>query len=221
MQAKRLLEIGVDPLQRRLFHHWNSRQAYRHVSAYARVNGETPRNDSYQRLVESNFTGWRLEVGGLVRKKLDLSLNDLRQMPYQTQTTLHRCIQGWSYFAQWAGVPVSAIMEACQPLPKARFLVFYTLDEKWEKPGHGNYYEVIDLEIAVHTQTILAYEMNHEPLPVPYGAPLRLRVENQLGYKMVKWINRLEFVDSFKYIGKGQGGWRDDVLHYSPSDAGI
>src|SRR6266516_19633 len=220
-QAKRLLEMGVDPLQRLLFHHWDSRQAYRHVSAYARVNGETPRNDSYQRLVASNFTGWRLEVGGLIRKKLDLSLNDLRQMPYQTQTTLHRCIQGWSYFAQWAGVPVSAIMEACQPLPKARFLVFYTLDEKWEKPGHGNYYEVIDLEIAVHTQTILAYEMNHQPLPVPYGAPLRLRVENQLGYKMAKWINQLEFVDSFKYIGKGQGGWRDDVLHYSPSVAGI
>jgi len=112
-------------------------------------------------------------------------------------------------------------MDACQPLPNARFLVFYTLDEKWEKPGHGNYYEVIDLEIAVHPQTILAYEMNHQPLPVPYGAPLRLRVENQLGYKMAKWINRLEFVDSFKYIGKGQGGWRDDVLHYSPSDAGI
>ncbi len=221
MQAKRLLEIGVDPLQRRLFHHWNSRQAYRHVSAYARVNGLPPRNHIYQRLVESNFTEWRLEVRGLVRKKLDLSLNDLRQMPYQTQTTLHRCVQGWSYFAQWAGAPVSAIMDACQPLPNARFLVFYTLDEKWEKPGHGNYYEVIDLEIAVHTQTILAYEMNHQPLPVPYGAPLRLRVENQLGYKMAKWINRLEFVDSFKYIGKGQGGWRDDVLHYSPSDAGI
>jgi sulfoxide reductase catalytic subunit YedY len=220
-QAKWLLEIGVDPLKRFLFHHWDSRQDYRHVSAYARVNGRPPRNETYQRLVASNFTDWRLEVSGLVRQNLSLSLNDLHQMPRQTQTTLHCCIQGWTYFAQWAGVPVSTIMDACQPLPKARFLVFYTLDEKWERPGHGNYYEVIDLEIAARLQTILAYEMNHQPLPVPYGAPLRLRAENQLGYKMAKWINRLEFVDSFKQIGKGQGGWREDVLHYHPSDAGI
>ena len=154
-------------------------------------------------------------------KKLRLSLGDLRQMPRQTQTTLHTCIQGWSYFAQWTGVPVSAIMDKCELLPKARFLVLYTLDEKWERPGHGYYYEVIDPEIARLSQTILAYEMNGQPLPVPYGAPLRLRVENQLGYKMAKWINRIEFVDTFEQIGKGQGGWRDDVLHYYPSDAGI
>jgi methionine sulfoxide reductase catalytic subunit len=221
IQAKRLLEIGVDPLRRLLFHHWHSRQDYRHVSAYARVNGRSPRNETYERLVSSNFTEWRLEVSGLVRQELHLSLRDLRHMQRQTQTTLHWCIQGWSYFAQWAGVPVSAIMDACQPLPNARFLVLYTLDEKWERPGHGYYYEVIDLEIAAHPQTILAYEMNRQPLPVPHGAPLRLRVENQLGYKMAKWIHRLEFVDSFKRIGKGQGGWRDDVLHYYPSDAGI
>ncbi len=220
-RAKRLLELGVDPLRQFLFHHLDSRQNYKHVSAYARVNGRPPRNETYQRLVASNFAEWRLEVSGLVRKNLDLSLNDLRQMPRQTQTTLHCCIQGWSYFAQWAGVPLSAIMDKCDLLPNARFLVFYTLDEKWEKPGHGYYYEVIDLEIARLSQTILAYEMNHQPLPIPHGAPLRLRVENQLGYKMAKWINRLEFVDSFKHIGEGQGGWRDDVLHYYPSDAGI
>lgn len=221
MQAKRLLEVGVDPLRRFLFHHWESRQAYRHVSAYARVNGRPPRNETYQRLVASNFTEWRLEVSGFVGKNLSFSLADLRQMPRQTQITLHYCIQGWSYFAHWAGVPVSAIIEACQPLPSARFLVFYTMDEKWERPGHGYYYEVIDLEMAGQPQTILAYEMNRETLPVPHGAPLRLRLESQLGYKMAKWINRLEFVDSFKQIGKGQGGWRDDVLHYYPSDAGI
>jgi DMSO/TMAO reductase YedYZ molybdopterin-dependent catalytic subunit len=80
---------------------------------------------------------------------------------------------------------------------------------------------VIDLELAVQPQTILAYEMNGRPLPVPHGAPLRLRVENQLGYKMAKWINRIEVVDSFKHIGNGQGGWRDDVLHYYPLDAGL
>ena len=220
-QAKRLLEIGVDPLRRLLFHHWDSRQEYRHISAYARTNGKPPRNEIYERLAAANFTGWRLEVSGLVGKNLSLSLNDLSQMRRQTQITLHCCIQGWSYFAQWAGVAVSSIIDKCRPLPNARFLVFHTLDEKWERPGHGYYYEVIDLELAMQSQTILADEMNGRPLPVPYGAPLRLRVENQLGYKMAKWINRIEVVNSFKHIGKGQGGWRDDVLHYYPLDAGL
>jgi DMSO/TMAO reductase YedYZ molybdopterin-dependent catalytic subunit len=215
------LELGVGPLRRFLFHHWDSRQKYERVSAYARVNGRPPRNQTYERLAAVNFKDWRLELSGMAAKKLSLSLDNLRQMPCQTQTTLHICIQGWSYFAQWTGVPVSAIIDQCDLLPDARFLVFHTLDEKWERPGHGYYYEVIDLEIARLPQTILAYEMNGRPLPVPYGAPLRLRVENQLGYKMAKWINRIEFVDTFEHIGKGQGGWRDDVLHYYPSDAGI
>jgi sulfoxide reductase catalytic subunit YedY len=220
-QTKRLLEIGVDSLRRLLFHHWDSRQVYSQVSAYARINGRPPRNETYCKLAASGFADWRLEVTGLVNRNLSLSLNDLHQMPRQTQTTLHRCIQGWSYLAQWTGVPVSAIMAACKPLPNARFLVFHTLDEKWERPGHGNYYEVIDWELAMQSQTILAYEMNCQPLPVVHGAPLRLRVENQLGYKMAKWVNRIEVVRSFKHFGKGQGGWRDDLLHYYPSDAGI
>jgi DMSO/TMAO reductase YedYZ molybdopterin-dependent catalytic subunit len=220
-QAKRLLEIGIDPLRRFLFHHWDSRQNYRHISAYARINGKPPRNEIFERLAAANFTDWRLEVDGLVEKSLSVSLNDLYRMRRQTQTTLHCCIQGWSYFAQWAGVPVSSIMDICRPLPNARFLVFHTLDEKCERPGHGYYYEVIDLELAVQPQTILAYEMNGRALPIPHGAPLRLRVENQLGYKMAKWINRIEVVDSVKHIGNGQGGWRDDVLHYYPLDAGV
>jgi methionine sulfoxide reductase catalytic subunit len=220
-QAKRLLEIGIDSLRRLLFHHWESRQVYSHASAYARINGRPPRNESYRKLAASGFADWRLEVTGLVKRTLSLSLNDLHQMPRQTQTTLHCCIQGWSYLAQWAGVPVSAIMDACEPLPNAHFLVFHTMDEKWERPGHGYYYEVIDLKLAMQAQTILAYEMNRQPLPVVHGAPLRLRVENQLGYKMAKWVKRVEFVNSFEHLGKGQGGWRDDLLHYYPSDAGI
>jgi len=219
--AKRLLEIGVSPLQRLLFHHWDSRQACRQISAYARVNGHPPRNEIYQRLAATNFAEWRLEVNGLVGTELRLSLNDLYQLPRQTQTTLHCCIQGWSYLARWEGLPLSSIIDACRPLAEARFLVFRTLDEKWEKPGHGHYYEVIDLETAGRPQTILAYGMNGQTLPVAHGAPLRLRVENQLGYKMAKWINRIEFVSSFKQIGQGQGGWRDDLLHYDPSVAGI
>jgi len=220
-QAKRLLEIGIAPLKRFLFHHWDSQQNYSHASAYARINGRPPRNEIYRKLAASEFADWRLDVTGLVKRNLSLSLNDLHHMPRQTQTTLHCCIQGWTYLAQWTGVPVCAIMDVCKPLPDARFLVFHTLDEKWERPGHGYYYEVIDLELAVQPQTILAYEMNGRPLPVVHGAPLRLRVENQLGYKMAKWVTQIEFVNSFKHFGKGQGGWRDDLLHYYPSDAGI
>lgn len=220
-RAKCLLEIGVEPLRRLLFHHWDSRQEYRRVSVYARINGKPPHNETYERLAAANFTDWQLEVSGLIGKNLSLSINDLYQMRRQTQTTLHCCIQGWSYFAQWTGVPVSSILDLCRPQPNARFLVFHTLDEKWESPGYGYYYEVIDLELAVQSQTILAFEMNGRPLSVPHGAPLRLRVENQLGYKMAKWINRIELVNSFEHIGKGQGGWRDDVLHYYPLDAGL
>lgn len=221
VRTKRLLEIGVDPLQRLLFHHWDSRQNHRRVSEFARVNGHPPRNETYLRLAAGQFKDWRLELDGLTSSSISLSLDELRQMPRQTQTTLHMCIQGWSYYAQWAGVAVSTLLEICPPLPTARFLVFHTLDEKWERPGHGYYFEVIDLEIAQLSQTILAYEMNNEPLSIAHGAPLRLRVENQLGYKMAKWVNRIEFVESFAQIGRGQGGWRDDVLNYSPSDAGI
>jgi methionine sulfoxide reductase catalytic subunit len=142
-------------------------------------------------------------------------------MPRSTQSTLHVCIQGWSYFASWAGVRIAALLAQARPTPGARYLVFHTLDEKWERPGHGYYYEVLDIETARRPQVILAYAMNGEPLAVEHGAPLRLRVEHQLGYKMAKWINRIELVEDFRGVGGGQGGWRDDVLNYYPSDAGI
>jgi len=220
-RAKKLLEIGIDPLRRALFHHWASRQKHDRISAYARTNGRPPRNETYRRLAENGFAEWRLEIKGLVAKPGTLSLEDLRAMPRTTQSTLHVCIQGWTYFAEWGGVSLSEILNRYEPLPNARYLVFHTLDEKWESPGHGYYYEVIDLETAQKPQIILAYEMNGEPLPIPHGAPLRLRVEHQLGYKMAKWVRAIEFVEDFRHIRKGQGGWRDDVLNYYPSDAGI
>lgn len=218
---KRLLELGIDPLKRLTFHHWTSKQDHRPVSPYARVNGRPPKNDAYARSVAGGFEDWRLRIDGLVEVPLSLSLAELRAMARGTQSTLHVCIQGWTYFATWAGVPVAHLLEQARPKPGARYLVFHTVDEKWEHPGHGHYYEVIDLETARAPQVILAYEMNGAPLPVEHGAPLRLRVEHQLGYKMAKWVNRIELVESFRGIGKGQGGWRDDVLHYYPSDAGI
>ncbi|AUX38276.1 oxidoreductase [Sorangium cellulosum] len=220
-RTKRLLEIGVDPLRRALFHHWAPRQRRDRISAVARTNGRPPRNEAYRRLAEGGFAAWRLEIKGLVAKPGRLSLEDLRAMPPRTQSTLHVCIQGWSYFAEWTGVAVSDLLDRHEPLDSARYLVFHTLDEKWESPGHGHYYEVIDLETARMPQVILAYEMNGQPLPIPHGAPLRLRVEHQLGYKMAKWVCAIELVEDFRRIGKGQGGWRDDVLNYYPSDAGI
>jgi DMSO/TMAO reductase YedYZ molybdopterin-dependent catalytic subunit len=219
--TKRLLELGIDPLKRLMFHHWSSRQDHGHVSPYARVNGRPPKNEAYTRSVAAGFEDWRLLVDGLVEAPLCLSIAELRAMPRGTQSTLHVCIQGWTYFAAWAGVRVAYLLEEARPKPAARYLVFHTLDEKWERPGHGNYYEVIDLETARRPQVILAYEMNGAQLPVEHGAPLRLRVEHQLGYKMAKWVHRIELVEDFRGIGKGQGGWRDDVLNYYPSDAGI
>jgi DMSO/TMAO reductase YedYZ molybdopterin-dependent catalytic subunit len=161
----------------------------------------------------------RLVIDGLVEQPMSLSLAD--KMSPGSQSTLHACIQGWRYFASWTGVPIADLLDAARPSSEARYLVFHTLDEKWEVPGHGNFYEVIDLETARRPQVILAYEMNGAPLPIAHGAPLRLRVEHQLGYKMAKWVTRIELVADFRGIGKGQGGWRDDLLDYYPSDAGI
>lgn len=219
--VKRLLELGIDPLKRLLFHHWKSRQHHRSISPTPRANGRVPRNESYVQSRAAGFEDWRLRVEGLVEQPLCLTLADLRAMPPVTQSTLHVCIQGWTYFASWKGARVAHLLELVRPKPAARFVVFHTLDEKWEHPGHGDYYEVIDLETARAPQVILAYDMNGAPLPVEHGAPLRLRVEHQLGYKMAKWVHRIELVEDFRDIGLGQGGWRDDVLHYYPSSAGI
>lgn len=229
LRVKKLLEIGIDPLRKWLFHHWTPKQDYDHVSDYARANGEPPRNDTYQQLLANDFEDFELTVDGLVETPLSFSLDELRELPRQSHTTRHDCIQGWGYYAQWAGVPVSEFIERCEPKPEARYAVFWTLDEKWEysedgpeEPvDNGYYYEVIDLEKAQEPQTFLAYEMNDEPLPVAHGAPLRLRMESQLGYKMAKWVCRIEFVEEYDHIGQGEGGWRDDVLDYYPSDAGI
>jgi DMSO/TMAO reductase YedYZ molybdopterin-dependent catalytic subunit/thiosulfate reductase cytochrome b subunit len=219
--VKKRLETGIDRLRWLLFHHWRSEQNYNRRSSYARVNGRPPRDAAFLRHLSTNFEGFRIEIGGLVERPLSLSMDELRRLPKKTQTTLHTCIQGWTFVAQWGGVAVSDLIELCRPSPGAKYLVFHTLDDKWERPGRGYYYEVIDLALARKPQTILAYEMNNEPLPLSHGAPLRLRIESQLGYKMAKWVSAIEFVESFADIGRGQGGWRDDALNYYPLDAGI
>ncbi len=171
-----------------------------------------------------NFADYILEAGGLVETPVRLTLADLRAMPKQTQVTKHCCIQGWSGVAEWSGVSLSHIVALCRPLPAARYIVFYAFDNKSTSEPHaqgpGYFYGTIRLELAKDPQTILAYEMNGQPLPIDHGAPLRLRVETQLGFTMVKYIRAIEFVENYEHIGRGQGGWREDYQYFS-QEAGI
>jgi DMSO/TMAO reductase YedYZ molybdopterin-dependent catalytic subunit len=212
-----VLQRVIDPLQARLLQPLSSRQHYQpqDVTADPRPNGRPPRHQAYLDLVEQRFNGWRFEVGGLVEQPLWLTLDELRGLAPERQITQHKCIQGWSYVAAWQGVPLSALLDRCRPTPSARYILFRTFDDKWEEPGHGEYYSVIDLELARAPQTLLAYDMNGQPLPTAFGAPLRLRLESQLGYKMVKWVRSMELIASYDDIGAGYGGWRADLLHYS------
>ena len=218
-RVQRILGGVTEPVRRALLHHVVSRQAYTKsdVSPFFRVNGYPPTSREYQELSSSRFEHWRLRVHGLVEVPLELSLSDLRAMPSSTQITLHHCIQGWSAVAEWTGVAVAEVMSRCKPLPSARYLLLRGFDE----PIEGRtYYESLDLELARHPQTLLAYAMNGESLPIPYGAPCRLRAETQLGFKMVKYLHSIELVESYREIGDGQGGYREDVQFYG-SEAGI
>jgi DMSO/TMAO reductase YedYZ molybdopterin-dependent catalytic subunit len=212
------LQRLVDPLQRLLLQGLVSDQTYPAdaISPVPRPNGRPPHDPDWQRLAADGFQHFTLHVSGLVRHPLDLTLEDLRALPAASQTTKHVCIQGWSQIVSWKGVSLAELLERAHPLPDARYLLFRTFDDKWEHAGeHGYFYGVVDLDIARHPQSILAYEMNGVPLPVPFGAPLRLRLESQLGYKMVKWIRSVELVADYRTIGEGKGGWREDVLYYS------
>jgi DMSO/TMAO reductase YedYZ molybdopterin-dependent catalytic subunit len=177
-----------------------------------RPNGITsPDDDSYKELLTNGFADWRLEVFGLVEKPLTLPLAQLQSMPSRTQITRHDCVEGWSCIAKWTGVPLSLILDEARPKPKARYVVFHCMDTiERGLAGDIKYYGSIDLADGRHRQTILAYGMNGRPLPVENGAPLRVRVERQLGYKMPKYLRKIELVDSFGRIGKGRGGYWED-----------
>jgi DMSO/TMAO reductase YedYZ molybdopterin-dependent catalytic subunit len=152
------------------------------ISPTFRANGTTlPDDAGYQNMASDDFVNWRLEVGGLVERPLSLSLAELRQLPARTQITRHDCVEGWSCIGKWKGPMLSTILD-----------------------------RVIDLIDAFHPQTILAYEMNDARLPVEHGAPLRLRVERQLGYKMAKYVMRIEAVESLTGLGEGNGGYWED-----------
>ena len=182
------------------------------LSPVFKANGTAdPGSEDYGRLKENNFADWRLIVNGMVQRPLELSLADLKAMPSRTQITRHDCVEGWSAIGKWTGVPLGLVLEKAGLAPGARYAVFYCADELEQTlDGSGRYYESIDLVDAWHPQTILAYGMNGKDLEVAHGAPLRLRVERQLGYKHAKYVMRIELIDSFKGIWGGKGGFWED-----------
>ncbi len=220
--VRRVLGPVIAIVRRGLLRRLNSRQDYpvRRLSPEHRVNGKPPTADSYKVMAVHNFVDWRLRVGGLVENPVTLDLAALRSLSEpHTQRVLHNCIQGWTSIGEWSGLPLAQLMDLVRPLPQARYICFMTMqnnstDEPSAKGG-GHFYEVMDLALARKPQTLLAYAMNGQPLPIQHGAPLRLRVETQVGFKMAKWINQIEFVNDYAEIGRGAGGWREDNVHYS------
>jgi DMSO/TMAO reductase YedYZ molybdopterin-dependent catalytic subunit len=178
------------------------------ISRYFKANGNPPPiTIDYTSDAAKQWISWRLEVTGLVKQPARFSLGELRALPSRTQITRHDCVEGWSAIAKWKGVPLAEIIQRAQPTPEAKYVVFHCMDT--DDKG-ANYYESIDFRDATHPQTILAYEMNDRALPVDHGAPLRLRVETQLGYKMAKYIRRIDFVSSYNQIAQGKGGYWED-----------
>ena len=182
------------------------------LSPVFKANGtQMPDSDEYARLLETKFASWRLLIDGKVHQPLRLSLEELKRLPSRTQITRHDCVEGWSAIGKWTGVPLGLLLQTAGLRPDAHYVVFHCADELEQSlDGSGRYYESIDLIDAFHPQTILAYGMNGQDLPVAHGAPLCLRVERQLGYKQAKYVMRIEAVDSLLSLGRGKGGFWED-----------
>jgi DMSO/TMAO reductase YedYZ molybdopterin-dependent catalytic subunit len=182
------------------------------ISSYFRANGNIRVNDrEYNRLAEGAFAEYRLPVTGLVDRPLSLSMADIRGMPARTQITRHDCVEGWSCIGKWTGPQLGPILDLAGVQPTARFVMFYCYDDFGNTlSGPIRYYESLGIRDCYHPQTILAWGMNDGTLPIPHGAPLRLRVERQLGYKHAKFLREIRIVDSFENIGRGHGGYYED-----------
>ncbi|WP_114951909.1 molybdopterin-dependent oxidoreductase [Sphingosinicella terrae] len=181
------------------------------ISPVFRPNGNVmPQSPDYARLAEGGFADWRLRVDGLVERSLSLSLAQIASMPRRTQTTRHDCVEGWSAIGRWTGVPLARLLDLAGLRESARFIVFHCMDRFGALP----YYESIDLIDAFHPQTILAFGLNGRRLPIANGAPLRLRVERQLGYKHAKYLERIEAVASLEGVHGGRGGYWEDSNDY-------
>ena len=177
------------------------------ISPTFRGNGSTnPAGPDYAAHVASRFADWKLGVDGLVERPLALSLAQLKALPQRTQITRNDCVEGWSAIGQWTGVPLGRLLTLAGVKPEAKFIVFHCADIL----SGAKYYESIDLTDALHPQTIVAHALNGEPLPVKNGAPLRMRIERQLGYKQAKYVERIEAVASLAGIAGGKGGYWED-----------
>ena len=181
------------------------------ISPVFKANGSLTGNSTeYLAHLEDKFSRWRLRVDGMVRNPLSLSLQQLMAMPSREQITRHDCVEGWSAIGQWRGPPLRLLLNVTGLSTRAKYLVFQCADSFGTKP----YYESIDLIDAFHPQTILAWGMNGQMLPVQYGAPLRLRVERQLGYKQAKYVMRIEATDDLSKFHGGNGGYWEDNGDY-------
>ncbi|HYW54049.1 MAG TPA: molybdopterin-dependent oxidoreductase [Dongiaceae bacterium] len=178
------------------------------VDRQFRVNGlDTPSDAAYTALARGGFRDYRLVVDGLADRPQKLSLAELRAAGERTQITRHDCVEGWSAIGKWRGVPLGTIVAMAQPKRSARYCVFHCLDA--DQSGQ-RYYESLDLKQAAHPQTILALDLNDAPLDLDHGAPVRLKIPTQLGYKSAKWVARIELVAELKPLGGGAGGYWED-----------
>ena len=183
----------------------------RDISPYFWPNGKMPVREDWKRMAEGGFRDFRLNVGGLVENPVALSLADLEKLGIVEHITMHHCIQGWSGIAKWGGIPMKTLIELVRPKSEAKVVAFFSFGEALYG---GAYYDTQRLENVLKDECLLASRMNGRPLAEVYGAPLRLRVENQLGYKMVKWIERIEFIPSEKQLGEGEGGKNEDDEYF-------
>jgi DMSO/TMAO reductase YedYZ molybdopterin-dependent catalytic subunit/thiosulfate reductase cytochrome b subunit len=199
----------IGPAQR-LFEHIDSKPGSyteKDISPYFWHNGKYPESPEYRALLADRFASYRLRIRGLVYNPVELSLAELRALPYHEQITQHFCIQGWSAVAKWGGVSMQTILDLVKPKPEAKWVVFYSLGDG---PDKGLYYDAHPIEQMRYRLTMLAYDMNGEPLSYGHGAPLRLRNEVQLGFKQVKWIGGIEFIADLAEVGGGHGGYDED-----------
>jgi DMSO/TMAO reductase YedYZ molybdopterin-dependent catalytic subunit len=161
------------------------------------VNEVAPLGDQFKRLQDGGFADWRLSVDGMVARPASFSLAELKSHPARRQITHMACEEGWSYIAEWTGVPLSQVLDQVGVLPEAKYVVYFSFQRDW--------WDSVDMADALHPQTLVAYGLNGGELPVGNGGPLRLRVARQLGYKNVKYITRLTVTDNLKKFGQGLG----------------
>jgi DMSO/TMAO reductase YedYZ molybdopterin-dependent catalytic subunit len=171
------------------------------------ANATARPSDQFTRLQAGGFKDWRLSIDGLVARPSALSVDDVRRMPARRQITEIACEEGWSYVAEWIGTPLADVLNVAGVMPQARYVVYFSIEANW--------WESIDMADALHPQTLVAYAMNDADLPVAFGGPLRLRVPRQLGYKSIKYINRLAVTDNLQAFNKGLGRPDDGYSWYA------